>query len=637
MGKRILILVIIFASLSANVQSGSPIYKHPWDSIEITEEFYEEVLMKYRIKRSQKISDFPLLDAEVSLINKMAKYALFLQVENDEAVLNQTLNRLFQSIPFFLLCDPEKWACLEQPPWQTTLPEYRQDRATDFSWVPLGEPKYAGENFEFELFFAPAIVSEEEKQAPMLTYVVREIEKSEREILINIFGIDDIDASMKPFFNAIKLKKEEGVDIKALVDQKNSLTGMLRTYDVVEDPGRKGFPKLIPLKKKLIPSYLPPEDRSYWVFGRPGWMDRYSHLTFNDWKMLKDEAKENGYELDGYMGGYVRALIDLEGATKDPNQVRMFFQYNGTHKLLELLNEGIKDEKKSNGRVEWLNSEKIEHNKIKVFDRKRVWTGTTNLSRTEMGEEVNLNVGILFSNKFVAKSYIEEFYEMFDFSGKMIHPKIRSPFNVGLAHTKKSANTPRYFWFDDGTEVRVHFSPTDDSEHRVLIPFLYSAKKGDHYRILMYGNSGLELIRGIQFAISRGADVSMILDDLSSYQESSWVVWDVANLCQRNPYKEPKSTLGSLSIYLDEWPGLLHVKGGTLTRNFYGKPRVTTLIIGSQNWSVGGNDDNDENMLTIRNEKIELVQLTRFNRYFEELKSVLESDGKVENPCKKSE
>ena len=632
--KRVLLLLcVICIVLCKGAHGAPPPYKHPWDYIEITPEFYGEVLKKYRLKRSQKVSDFPLLDAEISLINKIAKYSLFLQVEDDESVLNQTLNRLFQSIPFFLLCDPEDWSCLEQPPWQTTLPEYRQDRAGNFSWAPLGEAQYAGKSFDFTLFFAPAINGEEEKQKPMLQYVVKEIEKSNSEILLNIFGIDDLEASMKPFFDAIRFRLAEGVDVKALIDQEESSTGMLRTYDVIDDPERKGFPKLISLKKTLVHSYISPQDKSYGVFGRPEWMDRYGNLTFNDWKMLKDEARDNGYELDGYSGGYVRALIDLEGATKDASQVRMFFQYNGTPAFLDELNKGIASEARANGRVEWP-SRSIQHNKYIVFDKERVWTGTTNLSKTEMGTEENLNVGILFDNKSVSLPFIEEFHEMFDFSGLMSHPKIRAPFSVGKAHTKKSVNTPRYFWFDDGTEVRVHFSPTDDSEHRVLVPFLFDAKKGDHYRILMYGNSGLELIRGIQFAISRGADVTMILDDLSSYQSSSWTSWEVANLCQKNPYKEPKLPLGRLTIYLDEWSGLLHVKAGSLTRIIDGNPRVTTLILGSQNWSTGGNDENDENMVTIRNLDKELPQLVRFNNYFEELKSYLESDGEVRNPCK---
>lgn len=634
MSKKVFFLLLIaLVAFNNNVQGDPPAYKHPWDYIEVTSEFYNDVLMKYRLKRSQKVSDFPLLDAEISLINKIAKYALFLQVEDEEVVLNQTLNRLFQSIPFFLLCDPEEWSCLEQPPWQTTLPEYRQDRAVDFGWTPLGEAKYAGSGFDFTLFFAPAISGEDNKQDPMLKYVVREIKKSKSEILLNIFGIDDLEGSMKPFFDAIKLKLEEGIAVKALIDQEESSTGMLRTYDVIDDPERKGFPKLIPLKKRLVHSYIPQQNKSYGVFGRPEWMDKYGHLTFNDWKMLKDEARENGYELDGYSGGYVRALIDLEGATKDPSQIRMFFQYNGTPAFLELLNRGIASEEESNGRVEWPSSG-IQHNKYVVFDTERVWSGTTNLSKTEMGTEANLNVGILFENKFVALPFIGEFHEMFDFSGTMNHPMIQRPFRVGTAHRKKSANTPRYFWFEDGTEVRVHFSPTDDSEHRVLIPYLFAARKGDHYRILMYGNSGLELIRGIQFAVSKGADVSLILDDLSAYQPNSWVSWEVANLCQKNPYRDPKVPLGRLNIYLDEWPGLLHVKAGSLTRIIDGASRVIMLIVGSQNWSIGGNDENDENMVTIKNVERELPQLVRFNRYFEELKSSLESDGEVQNPCK---
>ena len=42
-----------------------------------------------------------------------------------------------------------------------------------------------------------------------------------------------------------------------------------------------------------------------------------------------------------------------------------------------------------------------------------------------------------------------------------------------------------------------------------------------------------------------------------------------------------------------------------------------TIIIGSQNWSTAGNDDNDENMITIRNRKNGVQAARDFNDEFD--------------------
>lgn len=634
----LLLVIVLCFRTSGSIADPAP-YRQPWDYIVVSDEFLKDVTRKYELRRSKNKKggdNSPISEDEKNYVLQVAKYLIFLDVESKPVVLQQALTTLFKSNPFFLLCNPQDWDCLEKYPFIKSLPDYRKDISES-----LGEPLDAGDSFDFNLYFSPVLEIDGVKQDRMITHVVDELQKSNKEILLNIFGIDDVDGTLKPVMDVITEKvqpRADGsrVDVRAIVDQKDE-SAKLRTFDVVDDPNKPGFPKLVPLKKKLIQSYLPPTDEAllpYWVFGRPAWMSNYSSLADEVWEALKKEARDKGYELAGYSGGYVSALQDLKNVTKDSDMVRMAFQYKGTIRLLELLNSGIRDDEESKGRVEWP-SDDIEHNKFIVMDSNRVWTGTTNISENELGSDKNINVGIMFNNSVISNSYRDEFFEMFNFSSDYNRDQIENTFRIGKLHKNKSVNTNRYFKFCDGTDVRVHFAPTDDAEHRVIIPFLYSAQSGDHIRILMFGNSGIELIRAIQHALSRGVDVSMLLDATSAGQASSWVSpKNVANICEENPYKKTGVKLGNLLVYLDEWSGFLHVKGASIARLINGTQHVTDLIVGSQNWAGNGNNANDENMISIRNATSDLPELIKFNLFFEQLKTELEKDGNVLDPCK---
>jgi len=574
---------------------------------------------------------------------QLAKYLTFLEIPEEDnpgpdkvTLFKKTLDRMFWSVPLFLHCeDLDDWECLEQRPWQPYLPPRRQDPEPSEDVLGFGEPLKVNKTFSFKLYFAPADLAPK-AQKPMLHYLLKEIEKTEEEILINAFGFDDFvddpekdnDGSMKPFLDMIEEKLADEVVVKAILDQEMEGGGRLRLYDVIDDPKKKGFPKIIPMKKKLHYSYAPPKNKNirknYWVFGRPKWMDDYHHLKGTDWTELKAIAKKKNLKLPGVPGGYVAALIDLRNVTEDTNMVRMSFQYKGTIQLIKLLNKGIREEDDAMARVEWP-APPIQHNKVLIFDRFRVWTGTTNLTRSGIGTEANSNIALVIKSPEIAQSYYDEFDEMFSFYQQEnlegTDKRFSNPFWVGRAHTKKTVNTHRYFRFRKGTEVRVHFSPTDDGEHRSILPMLYGAQQGDHFRILMFGTSGVEYIRAIQYAVAQGADVTILLDGFSGAQSTGWINWKKVNLCQKNPYVTKEVTPGELLIYFEMWDGqrLQHSKSASLTRKINGRNKIILLTIGSQNWSIGGNDKSDENMVTIRNTKTQLPQFKEYNQFFENL------------------
>ena len=246
------------------------------------------------------------------------------------------------------------------------------------------------------------------------------------------------------------------------------------------------------------------------------------------------------------------------------------------------------------------------HNKFIIFkkgDNLALWTGTANISQTCMGEESNSNMVIYLRDNNIANAYLTEFNEMYEFQqapmkSSHFHANSNDQILGGRFHQDKTPNTQRYFKFTDDHEVKVHFSPTDDGEHRVLVPMLLSARSGDEIRISMFGHGGTELVRAMQYAESQGAKIKVFLDTATMYNAKSWITKNsLAKLQEVNPYTGRAS---SIEILRNKWGNQNHHKTATLTRNENGNKRVELLVLGSQNWSKSGNDNNDENMVSIR-------------------------------------
>jgi phosphatidylserine/phosphatidylglycerophosphate/cardiolipin synthase-like enzyme len=295
------------------------------------------------------------------------------------------------------------------------------------------------------------------------------------------------------------------------------------------------------------------------------------------------------------------------------------FEYKSTGSLIQLLNDGISGDDQARARIE-LPAGKIMHNKFFTFisnkDEKFVFTGTANISRADMGREENSNVGILIKNPFIYDAYDSEFRELFE---PTVETKLSALGKVrtGRFHRNKFPNSNRYFRFTDGTEVRVHFSPTDDAEHRLIIPMLLSAQKGDEIRLSLFAAGGLEITRAIQFALAKGAKVKIALDNFLSAQPSSIIKAPNANVFDLNPYTG--KTESGLEVRRSAWNGNNHEKAASLSRpNQKGSMVPILLIVGSQNWTTSGNDDNDENVVSIQNLKDGSPLAEAFNRHFDE-------------------
>lgn len=486
--------------------------------------------------------------------------------EDDKTPSNlKAIQRLFISSTQFLECPVlTDWECLEKEPKLKPRADFRTPKKSD-----LGVPVIAGDSLDMDVFFTEAWDG-----SPSGHVVDRFAERLNSDVgkslSIAMYGIDDINGSMKGVYDAIlNHAQAASTTVRAVVD----VSGFERG------------------KSPWVFDYVKPASSSPLV----------ANWLFAD-------------------------------STANPGGMHATFQYDGTPSFLHQMNDGIKTQEESRARLEWSTSH-IMHNKYAVLENneglKSVWTGTANISNHCMGTEANSNMSVYIRNDFVAQAYLDEFNLMFNFdpslpvkSKLVVNSDDTNPVQAGRFHRNKYPVSKRFFKFNDGTNLRVHFAPTDDAEHRVILPMLLSAKEGDEIRISMFGGTGYEIVRAMQFAVAKGANVRIVYDSKLGHGLTSWTRDSVLNVFMKNPYigkvANPPAKTGAISVRISTWKGKNHYKVGTLTRKLAdGTMRAEQIILGSQNWSSGGNDANDENLISIQNLQKDVKAAAMFNKEFD--------------------
>lgn len=527
-----------------------------------------------------------------SLKVSLASYMRFLGLDPQVKAGFDLLSRLRQSSLQFLVCaDLEDWDCLERSPEFKPSVPHRIDAE-----VNLGQRVDLKEDFSpnVKAYFTQQFLKKdsEKDMGQMMTHQLASIFRGPspgfkwKSISMALYGIDEIDKSMKNVFDAIIGAKQSGVSVRGVIDIEDVDMARNKPF-AVSHIGNVG-------DSKNLFTPLPPKP--------PLMRSRYIGV----------------------------------------------FQYADTAKLLEIINKGVKSEEETLFRVEMPDDPSIMHNKFFVFEGDNpseniVWTGTTNVSMSCMGREENANMGLVIRNKEIADVFKKEFTEMFDFQrpqdsdyesnlqklGVWKAPD-GGPVRMGRFRNAKRPNTKRYFKFKDDTEMRIHFSPTDDGEHRAIIPMLLSARKGDVIRVAMFGCGGVEYVRAFQYAQAKGAEVKIVVDATTCAvsKPDSWWGGDPKKptgkgfgvfgaLREKNPYGEVDKPI---DMRVETWAKFNHHKTGSLSRRLKdGQEFAEVLVVGSQNWSKSGNDENDENMITLRNKKKELEVIKQFNEHFDRL------------------
>lgn len=552
-------------------------------------------VMDLPIVTSFQISNQAVVKDEIPapIVPLLNRYFSFLNLPFESSMGKDVYRRLLNSSLQFLECpDLEDWDCLEKSPQLQPTATFRQETSPD-----LGERVERDRPFKVQPFFTMKYYDNYKKglkvppdPGPSEITVAKSLGKIIDDgfqgqnwggLSLAFFGMDDLDGTMKPVWGALNRAKQNGVNIRGVFDVK----------DV--------DPKLV---SPIYVSMLEPMPTMY--------QDKNFFSVLN----LPTKIKRGGKVIEKIL----------------PHSVSDF-QYAETPRLIHFLNSGVSDESQSRGRIEWPVSADIMHNKFMVFADKAnhpvsVWTGTANVAQTCMGNEANANMSVYIEDADIAQTFLGEFNEMFESnteadtkkdSGVFFGPG-GGPVAHGKFHRKKRPQTKRFFSYNDGTEVRVHFSPTDDGEHRAILPMLLSAREGDEIRIAMFAAGGIEFVRALQLAAARGAHVQIVFDSTTNGGCFSWIHAPLGNIRQANPYSP--SPKGEIDFRVNGWVGLVHQKAATLTRkNPAGATMIPeVLIVGSQNWSEPGNDDNDENMITMRNRRSGLDAAKKFNEHFDQ-------------------
>lgn len=474
----------------------------------------------------------------------------------------KAIQRLFIASTQFLDCPQmTDWECLEASPLFGPTAEFRKEK-TDVT-----TPVQAGQSLDMDVFFTQAWDGSPSGQVAD-RFAEKINQDSSKDLALALYGIDDIDESLSGVYQAIINRSKTRANVRAVVDVMGFERGASPwIFNYVNQPQFEG----------------------QWLFG----------------------SSKN---------------------PETPDGMRMTFQYDGTPSFIRELNQGITTQEEARVRLEW-STARIMHNKFAVMENskgnKSVWTGTANISKNCMGIEANANMSVYIRNNPIAEAFSDQFNLMFNFD-KTVEVKSKhvtalseqEPSLVGRFHRAKYPVNKRFFTFNDGTKLRVHFAPTDDAEHRVIIPMLMSAKKGDEIRIAMFGGTGYELVRAMQYAAARGANIKIAFDRRLGHGLTSWIRDPILNVNMNNPYinkfDNAGVTPGKISYRVSTWSGKNHYKAGTLTRRLgNGKMLPEQIIIGSQNWSAGGNDHNDENLISIQNLNYGVKSAEMFNTEFD--------------------
>jgi hypothetical protein len=229
----------------------------------------------------------------------------------------------------------------------------------------------------------------------------------------------------------------------------------------------------------------------------------------------------------------------------------------------------------------------IMHDKFFVLDAAQVWTGSTNISDTELGGEYNSDVAVLIHSPELAAIYTTEFEEMFG----------------GAFHKRKTDNTTHLLDdFSDGTTIESYFSPTDHAIANAVLPLIEHATSS--LDIAMFYFTDAEIEAALEAARARGVQIRMVLDAGGASNKYS---------------ASPQLCAAGGTVKVENWGGKSHSKWAVADAAL---PAAATVLFGSMNWTVAGDEQNDENTLVIKNAALANTFEHEFERQWADLAEV---------------
>lgn len=229
----------------------------------------------------------------------------------------------------------------------------------------------------------------------------------------------------------------------------------------------------------------------------------------------------------------------------------------------------------------------IMHNKFFIFDNKTVWTGSANISHTDLSG-FNSNSAILIRNQQIAEIYKQEFDYMYN----------------GYFHSLKNIPTKN---LQENNAIKVYFSPQDKVIETQIIPLLKSAQKYIYTPVFVVTHSAFK--EALIEAKSRGVDVKLIVDATSASSRYSAV-------------KQLREN--GITVKTENRAGKMHMKSIIIDDRY--------VVLGSMNFTKSGQNYNDENVVITDN-----VALAKaFKREFLHLYNAIPEKWLHNNPAAES-
>ncbi len=203
----------------------------------------------------------------------------------------------------------------------------------------------------------------------------------------------------------------------------------------------------------------------------------------------------------------------------------------------------------------------IMHNKFFVFDKKKVFTGSANITDTDLSS-FNSNYSVLLDSPICAELYTKEFEQMYN--GKFHKAKSESVSNELLLKNSK---------------IKILFSPQDNVIEKDIIPLIDASNKYIYMPVFFFTHK--KLADHLVLAHARGVDIRLINDATNSHGKYSV-----------NKYLRDNGVL----IKTENRAGKMHMKTIIIDDKY--------SIVGSMNYTKAGNNFNDENTVIINNKQI---------------------------------
>lgn len=218
----------------------------------------------------------------------------------------------------------------------------------------------------------------------------------------------------------------------------------------------------------------------------------------------------------------------------------------------------------------------IMHNKFFIFDNKKVWTGSANISYTDLSG-FNANSVILINSPAIASIYKTEFEKMYS----------------GLFHSLKPSTAQNSNKVGNST-ISVYFSPQDKIIDNHIIKLINNSQKYVYVPVFVVTQKNFNeaLIKARQ----RGVDVRLIVDATSAGSKYSSVKYLRDN---------------NIKVKAENRAGKMHMKSIIIDDKY--------VVIGSMNFTKSGEVYNDENVLIIENTALAKAFKAKFLHFWQEI------------------